>query len=176
MSPSSPGVPGGEPEPAHPHQQRLGAVSDPVVPAIPSRPPHGAAGAVHHPVPLAWPDAWQERAGGAGTAGLRPRICCTLGLIPIPLPQPRRVGWFGCGRVCQWGRAWSPTPGCVRGDRVRPWGPCPGTPRAQGDGVLGAQGPARSPSSQCRHRCQHSFLVVHFPNSLAGPRLQTAYF
>lgn len=32
-SPSSPGIPGGEPEPAHPQQQRLGAVSDPL-PAV----------------------------------------------------------------------------------------------------------------------------------------------
>lgn len=29
-SPSSPGFPGGEPEPAHPQQQWLGAVSDPL--------------------------------------------------------------------------------------------------------------------------------------------------
>lgn len=121
MSPSSPGVPGGEPEPAHPYQQRLGAVSDPVPLGIPSRPPQGAAGAVHHPAPLTWPGtvpSARRGDGGAGTAGLRPHIRCTLGLIPIPLPQPRRVGWRGCSRVCRWGRAWSPTPGGSAG-------PCP---------------------------------------------------
>lgn len=89
MSPSSPGVPGGEPEPAHPHQQRLGAVSDPVVPAIPSRPPHGAAGAVHHPAPLAWPGTWQEQGlvvlglpgsvpVSAAPSGSSPSLCLSL--------------------------------------------------------------------------------------------------
>lgn len=143
MSPSSPGVPGGEPEPAHPYQQRLGAVSDPVPLGIPSRPPHGAAGAVHHPAQLTWPGtvpSARRGDGGAGTAGLRPHIRCTLGLIPIPLPRPRRVGWRGCSRVCRWGRAWSPTPGGSAG-------PCPSVGAVSRDatcpgrwGVLGHRG------------------------------------
>lgn len=97
-------------------------------------------------------------------------------------PSFCHAGWLGCHRLSQRGLCVAPpVPGgsvgvggsagpCPPAEAV-PWGSvCPGRWGA------GAQGPACSLSSQCRRRCQHSFLVVHFPNSLAGPRLQTAYF
>lgn len=182
-SPLSPGVPGGEPEPAHPQQQRLGAVSVPLL---------RFHQAFHH-VPCMVLGAWHTVGGRTGasvchtTLPTGPAPCCAgleqgmaeTGLqrsVPIPgassgtSPSLCHAEWLDCRRLSRWVLCMSPA---VPGGSARLCPPVEPWPGRRG---AGAQGPACSLSSQCRRRCQHSFLVVHFPNSLAGLRLQTAYF
>lgn len=88
MSLSSAGIPGGEPEPAHPHQQWLGAVSDPLQRPITAL-KLGCGSwcltgtSVHHPVLLTELGmVWKN--GRTRTARLHPCLL-HLGHISIPV-------------------------------------------------------------------------------------------
>lgn len=173
MSPSSPGVPGGEPEPAHLQQQRLGAVSDPRL--WPAR----------HPIASLM---WCCRSWGPGVLWEGALVlACTVPSCPqgqrravlvyqleqrtaepgpprsVPIPGASlgtspsfcHAGWLGCRRLSCWGPCVAPpVPGgsAGLGGSAGPYPPVEAVPWGcvcLGRRGAGTQGPARSPSSQC---------------------------